>query len=585
MLLKRLDKLSPYITLYFKGERRHASKSSGILSLITYLLVLLIIIHYIIIFINKKEPKAYFFNRYTEDAGNFPLNSSMMFNFIQICEQETNSPIPFDFSAIKVIGSDDVFSDEYMNNPDIILNRTHWIYEYCENEDIGGLANLIDYKNFYKSICIRKFYDKKSGKYYNTGEKGFRWPVIEKGCSHPNRTYYGIIMQRCDKVPELIRSQGIACKSESEITETINKISLKFDIIDSFADILNYKNPLKKYFYEVTSAIVNGVFIVNHLNFNPVNMVTNAGIFFDNIINELSYIFIQNEKHTIDASNLEENQSTNGCLIGIYFWMQNTLQYYERVYDKFQYILSDIGGIYSIIETVAYLINLLIHDFILILDTEDLVIIRDKNNFTERNPQKRPTILRRAHKIMFPPKKKKIHENQSINFPKDDCSSSSSNFQRFLKNLDTMPNPTVYNDILKQEVNSPKEKEESDKKEGPNLLDKNNNGIHIKIVQKENNNIIKNNAIKRPIALMKMDTITREKINDLDNRPIEKQNFTWIKYIWYLMNWKKNNNRISYYETFRAKLISEENIIQLYLDVYKLLKSCNLYSADKEEEI
>ena len=117
MLLKRLDKLSPYITLYFKGERRHASKSSGILSLITYLLVLLIIIHYIIIFINKKEPKAYFFNRYTEDAGNFPLNSSMMFNFIQICEQETNSPIPFDFSAIKVIGSDDVFSDEYMNDP------------------------------------------------------------------------------------------------------------------------------------------------------------------------------------------------------------------------------------------------------------------------------------------------------------------------------------------------------------------------------------------------------------------------------------------------------------------------------------
>ena len=349
MFLKQFDRLSPYITLYFRGERKHSSKISGILSIITYCLILGMGINYILIFFNRQSPKAYFFNRYAEDAGNFPLNSSMMFNFIQICEQETNSPIPFDFSAIKVIGSDDVFSDEYMNNPDIILNRTHWIYEYCENEDIGGLANLIDYKNFYKSICIRKFYDKKSGKYYNTGEKGFRWPVIEKGCSHPNRTYYGIIMQRCDKVPELIRSQGIACKSESEITETISKISLKFDIIDSFADILNYKNPLTKYFYEVTSAIVNGVFIVNHLNFNPINMVTNSGFFFDDIIKELSYIFIQNEKHTIDASNLEENQTTNGCLIGIYFWMQNTLQYYERVYDKFQYILSDIGGIYYIV--------------------------------------------------------------------------------------------------------------------------------------------------------------------------------------------------------------------------------------------
>ena len=579
MFLKQFDRLSPYITLYFRGERKHSSKISGILSIITYCLILGMGINYILIFFNRQSPKAYFFNRYTEDAGNFPLNSSMMFNFIQICEQETNSPIPFDFSAIKVIGSDDVFSDEYMNNPDIILNRTHWIYEYCENEDIGGLANLIDYKNFYKSICIRKFYDKKSGKYYNTGEKGFRWPVIEKGCSHPNRTYYGIIMQRCDKVPELIRSQGIACKSESEITETISKISLKFDIIDSFADILNYKNPLTKYFYEVTSAIVNGVFIVNHLNFNPINMVTNAGFFFDDIIKELSYIFIQNEKHTIDASNLEENQTTNGCLIGIYFWMQNTLQYYERVYDKFQYILSDIGGIYSIIETAAYLINLLIHNFILILDTEDLVIIRDKNNFTERTRDKRPTILRRANKINFPPKKK------NIIYQKEDCHSSSSNYHRFLKNLETMTNPNVYIDILNKNNNSSKEKKEDIRKEGTNLIDNNNNNpISINIEQKENK-ILKTSGIKRPISLFKIDSITKEKINDLDNRPIEKQNFTWFKYFWYLLNLKKNNNRILYYETFRAQLISEENIIQTYLDVYKLLKYCNLFYENKEQEI
>ena len=579
MFLKQFDRLSPYITLYFRGERKHSSKISGILSIITYCLILGMGINYILIFFNRQSPKAYFFNRYTEDAGNFPLNSSMMFNFIQICEQQTNSPIPFDFSAIKVIGSDDVFSDEYMNNPDIILNRTHWIYEYCENEDIGGLANLIDYKNFYKSICIRKFYDKKSGKYYNTGEKGFRWPVIEKGCSHPNRTYYGIIMQRCDKVPELIRSQGIACKSESEITETLNKISLKFDIIDSFADILNYKNPLTKYFYEVTSAIVNGVFIVNHLNFNPINMVTNAGFFFDDIIKELSYIFIQNEKHTIDASNLEENQTTNGCLIGIYFWMQNTLQYYERVYDKFQYILSDIGGIYSIIETAAYLINLLIHNFILILDTEDLVIIRDKNNFTERTRDKRPTILRRANKIKYPPKKK------NIIYQKEDCHSSSSNYHRFLKNLETMTNPNVYIDILNKNNNSSKEKKEDIRKEGTNLIDNNNNNpISINIEQKENK-ILKTSGIKRPISLFKIDSITKEKINDLDNRPIEKQNFTWFKYFWYLLNLKKNNNRILYYETFRAQLISEENIIQTYLDVYKLLKYCNLFYENKEQEI
>ena len=37
-----------------------------------------------------------------------------------------------------------------------------------------------------------------------------------------------------------------------------------------------------------------------------------------------------------------------------------------------------------------------------------------------------------------------------------------------------------------------------------------------------------------------------------------------------------NDKKISYYEDFRAKLISEENIIQSYLDVYRLLKTNNL---------
>ena len=85
MFLKKLDMLSPYITLYFKGEKKHSSKFSGILSIITYLLVLIISIYYIVEFVNKKSPKAYFFNRYVEDAGDFTLNSSSMFNFIQIC--------------------------------------------------------------------------------------------------------------------------------------------------------------------------------------------------------------------------------------------------------------------------------------------------------------------------------------------------------------------------------------------------------------------------------------------------------------------------------------------------------------------
>ena len=214
MFIKKLDILSPYITLYFKGEKKHSSKFSGILSIITYLLVLIISIYYIVEFVNKKSPKAYFFNRYVEDAGDFTLNSSSMFNFIQICDVSTNEPIPFDYSKIRAIGSDEILYDDYMNAPDIILNKNHWLYGYCNNNsDTEGIGYLIDFKNFDKSSCIKKYYDKNSKKYYNIGEKEFRWPILEKGCSHPNRTYYGIILQRCDKIPDPIKSQDIKCSS------------------------------------------------------------------------------------------------------------------------------------------------------------------------------------------------------------------------------------------------------------------------------------------------------------------------------------------------------------------------------------
>ena len=83
MILKKLDWLSPPITLYFKGEGEHSSIFSGILSIIAYILVFVAGIFYFYEYINRKNPKAYFFNRYIEDAGSFPLNSSSMFNFIQ----------------------------------------------------------------------------------------------------------------------------------------------------------------------------------------------------------------------------------------------------------------------------------------------------------------------------------------------------------------------------------------------------------------------------------------------------------------------------------------------------------------------
>ena len=222
MFLKKLDMLSPSITLYYKEESQHSSIFSGILSIIAYTLVTIGGFYYGLEFINKESPKAYFFNRYIEDAGYFPVNASSMFNFIQIVISSTNEEIPFDFASFRIIGFDDVLSDDYMNNPKIIEEKDHWLYGYCNNNsDTEGIGYLINFNYYEQSACIRKYYDKSKKKYFNTGEPDFRWPVIEKGCSNPERTYYGIIIQRCDKAPDFLKSQGVDCKSSEEINEEL----------------------------------------------------------------------------------------------------------------------------------------------------------------------------------------------------------------------------------------------------------------------------------------------------------------------------------------------------------------------------
>ena len=87
-------------------------------------------------------------------------------------------------------------------------------------------------------------------------------------------------LQRCDNAPEYIKSHVDKCKSTKEITEYISNIGLKFEIVDHYADMLNYKMPFTKYFYEVTSAVTNVIYIINHLNFNPASMLTHNGFFF-----------------------------------------------------------------------------------------------------------------------------------------------------------------------------------------------------------------------------------------------------------------------------------------------------------------
>ena len=92
-----------------------------------------------------------------------------------------------------------------------------------------------------------------------------------------------------------------------------------------------------------------------------------------------------------------------------------------------------------------------------------------------------------------------------------------------------------------------------------NIYNANNKIVNLEIVKNSRNQNLK---------IFK----NRNEENKEEELPIKKQNFKWFKYIWYLICCRSNDKMISYYESIRSSLISEENIIQNYLDIYKLLK-------------
>ena len=581
--------LSPPITLYYSEEGTHSSILSGLLTVIVYVIVFVAAVYYMLNFIERKSPKAYFFNKYTEDAGTFPVNASSMFNFIQIVNTESNEPIPFPFDAFKVIGFDDAYNEDYMTTPtnEFIASKDHWIYGNCNNDsDTEGISELINFQYFEQSACIRKYYDHETKNYYNTDQPGFRWPIIEKGCSNPERTYYGIIIQRCDKAPSKLKEVEEPSKCIENIDKVISEVSLNYQIINHFADMLNYDKPFTKIFQSITSAITDKNYISQNLNFNPANLYTYNGYFFENKVEEISYIFTQNDKQTIDETS---GKNTNGCLIAIYFWMQNTLQHYERSYDRIQDILSDIGGVTSIIITFAYGINLLVNNFVVLMDTGKFITDIEQENYSRRDIQGRPSIFRRANNIMNPPRKPYSTQKPQSNMDEEPMSS---NYQKLMKdgiNLFQMPR-----------INEEKSEYYMNRNTKRNNMY--NNGVNnrgyndfyysnkpqynnFKVREKQGNfNKNYSDVISNARKDITYSTNRREESVEYS----EKSTMSlFCDYISFLIHLGKNNPTYSYYESFRGKLISEENIIQSYLDLCRLFKIHNLQKKslfDKNKE-
>lgn len=581
MFFKKLDMISPPITIFYKGNSTHPSVFSGILTLMVYFVAFYFGIRYGIEYLRHQNPQIYYYNRYIEDAGNFPVNSSQIFSFVQILDTASNTPAPIEFDSVRIIGLETTVDLYKLDNN--LSQYNHWLYGRCNNSsDTEGISYLINFDYFTESACIRKYYNKDDKIYYNTNDEKFIFPNIIHGCSHPDRTFYGIVIEKCRNDSLKFLSDGQYCNSKEHILKYIQKSSINLQLIDNYADVLNYENPFTKYFYSISNGLFEESYTANHLNFNPATLITNDAIFFTNDKKSFAYIYQQNEKVTAKSDD-------SGIYVAFYYWMQNNMQYYERKYRNFQDALSDIGGLGSLILNLAYILNFLVSNFVILFDTEELLNEIELSKKFSKN-----TIQKNVYKNLV--QDTVINDNLPNNIGNKNDNNKCSPIRKANSNLtynDFSNNGSITNNLFlvcdnekirRNKISSHKNNKRASKKivKFKNDSLKNNKTIDIYSID-QRQEISQEKKLRKSISFRYMvDLTSLNKRNSKINKPIKRMKF--LEYITFYFSCGKIHQRIKCYDEFRCRIISEENLILNYLNVCKLLKATKNIIKDMEDD-
>ena len=166
------------------------------------------------------------------------------------------------------------------------------------------MSTLITSKNFksYENLaCVTEFYDSKLGKYFRINEENFRWPNLSFGVANPKGNYYSVFIDKCNQesLDELFGKGKYKCKNDEEIKYFLDGYHLfHFNFINQDIDVLNYKEPNKKYIYTIENTIDQDNLSVNHINLNPVTIKTHDGIVLEKSNEAKSYTFERNDEFT-----------------------------------------------------------------------------------------------------------------------------------------------------------------------------------------------------------------------------------------------------------------------------------------------
>ena len=564
MFLKNLDMISEINCIYYKGAKQHISIIGGFLTILVYITVLFFAGYFSIDTVFKQNPTSYFYKKFVPDLGVYYLNSTM-FHYIELLDPDDK--VLMDERSWMIFGTD-IYIDAFLI--DFNINKiSHWNYGLCNNDDDTEFKDINADTQFLKAWCVRGYWDSFKNKYYTPEDKEYIAPFIAYGTSSKNfkNIGYGFYVAKCQNTT--FRNN---CKSLEEINRDFKKLlRIKVSIVDNNFDVTLYKKPIVPYFLDVKNHLTGETITINNLNFNPVVIQTNDGFVFNSkkIIN--SYILDFNEKITY-------NRGNTTLLSAWYIVISNLCETYTRTYPKIQEALANVGGALKAILLIAEIINYLFNQWRIILDIqyECEKLGLEYTFFDKENINNKKYLFLNKDKFELSIMGSKSNSNSNSKYRALRLNSHSSNKSSSQIPLSSGKFTSVSNNYIENKF-----------KKANDIANKNVNNLNM------NSNMINSSIESNKESIKEIKLENNENLYNKINNSNEKKELQryynkkkkkLIKFTSYLKSIiinKKNysNSNIRLMKRFWINKISEENIVQMDLKLYKLLNQSNKKSG------
>lgn len=607
-MINKLDFLSPPITLFYLERRTHTSKIGGSLILLLISLCSAYIIYLLFLIIDHRKVTSIFYKKFQYDIGQYFLNSSSIFYFIQFHSIDNES---FKYKyASKYLR---IYS--YFGNTEFDEARLdkidHWVYDSCidgvDNKDLDS-SLLENINNFNHSACLRYYYSSSEDKYYLIDSNKFKYPFLAHGTAQKNNIFLHTSIQKCTNDSVINKIFG-ECPTQIEIDDYVSKLAAIFlYLIDNQVDPTNYKNPIQQYIQSITSGIGSSKdFEENYIFYSPLRVKTKEGSIFE-------------KNHYLESLYFDSNIKLSSPNVENYFklsrfthFLQNNIQIYERRYDDITEILSNLGGIIQCIFNIFYWVNYFYNKFIVLSDTNSLFfsnLVKRANTLTGEKFNVKNNIL---NNNLNESSINGLHEESKSNTIIGNLASRRNNDNGINLNGNSFKEDTDKKENLEYNIFNYKKvpsyrishfKNNTLKEHRINSININNNTSNIFVINKNkelhyhtckkaniniSNNIgLRNNSIQEKIKSdLNMDRLKNNLANQtirlsqyLNNNIKLSKSYSFYGFLKSVFTKKKNN--INFIIKYRKRLLSEEHVLKSHINNIILEKKL---SVDKFQNI